>query len=156
MCGKGFFVAFRDNKRDVESCLKYQWYVIIIKPQGICALISEVVMMERKLMNYARILGNNVNLELKLRSIDISELAENVGFSLSDVHRLIEGRLFLPPMQLDRIAEFFGITQERLTEERELSEYHMDVYGFERFKYAKNQELVLDLIDMYADLAESL
>ena len=44
-------------------------------------------------MNNSRIIGNNINLELKKQSIGMSDFANKLGFSLSDVYRLIEGRL---------------------------------------------------------------
>lgn len=107
-------------------------------------------------MNSSRIIGNNVNLELKAQSLDLTEFGKRVGFSLADVRKLIEGRLFLPPLQLKKIADALGITRDQLIEDRGMSEYNSLIHNFREFKNESNQGLVLDLIDMYADLAEIL
>ena len=107
-------------------------------------------------MNNSRIIGNNVKLELIAHSMELSELGEKIGFSLSDVKKLVEGRLFIPPFQLTKIADALGITKNRLIEDRGMEEYSSLIHNFRDFKNESNQELVLDLIDMYADLAETL
>ncbi|MCM1182459.1 MAG: helix-turn-helix domain-containing protein [Roseburia sp.] len=107
-------------------------------------------------MNNARVIGNNIRLELKKKSMELSEFADKTGFSVADVHKLIEGRLFLPPAQLNEIADVLHITRERLLAYRGQEEYNLSVENFREFRNEENQELVLDLIDMYADLAETL
>ena len=107
-------------------------------------------------MNSSRIIGNNVNLELKARSMELSEFGDKIGFSLADVHKLVEGRLFVPPIYLNKIAETLEITKEQLIEDRGMEEYNSLIHNVRGFKNAENQEIVLDLIDMYADLAEAL
>lgn len=107
-------------------------------------------------MNSSRIIGNNISLELKAHSMDLLEFGDKMEFSLADVHRLVEGRLFIPPTQLKKIADIFGITKEQLIEDRGMAEYNSLIHNFRDFKNEENQELVLDLIDMYADLAEAL
>lgn len=107
-------------------------------------------------MNNSRIIGNNINLELKKQSIERSDFANELGFSLVDVYRLIEGRLFVPPTHLLKISEILGITKEQLMENKGMIEYNSLVHNFRDFKIESNQELILDLIDMYADLAEAL
>lgn len=107
-------------------------------------------------MNSSRVIGNNVNLELRANSMELLEFGNRIGFSLADVHRLVEGRLFIPPKQLEKIASVFGITKEQLIEDRGMVEYNSLIHNFRDFKNEENQELVLDLIDTYADLAEAL
>ena len=107
-------------------------------------------------MNNSRIIGNNINLELKKQSMEMQDFGNKLGFSLSDVHRLIEGRLFIPPTQLSKIADILGITKEQILANQGMQKYNSLVHNFRDFKNEENQELVLDLIDMYADLAEVL
>ena len=107
-------------------------------------------------MNNTRIIGNNIRLELEKKSIKLSEFANKTGFSMADIHKLMEGRLFIPPLQLNEIANALHITKEQLIENRGREEYNLLVDNFREFKNEKNQELVLDLIDMYADLSEAL
>ena len=107
-------------------------------------------------MNSSRVIANNISLELRAHAMGLSEFGDKIGFSLAEVHRLIEGRLFIPPVQLEKIAKVLGITKEQLIKDRGMSEYNTLIHNFRDFKNELNQELVLDLIDMYADLAEAL
>lgn len=107
-------------------------------------------------MNNSRIIGNNVKLELIANSMDVSEFGKRIGYSSTDVRKLVEGRLFIPPFQLKKIADTLDITKEQLIEDRGMEEYNSLVHNFRDFNNESNQEFILDLIDMYADLAEVL
>lgn len=107
-------------------------------------------------MNNARIIANNIKLELEAQSMELSEFVNKIGFSLTDAKKLLEGRLFVPPFQLAKIADTLGITKSQLIEDRGMEQYSSLIHNFRDFKHESNQELVLDLIDMYADLAETL
>lgn len=107
-------------------------------------------------MNNSRIIGNNVQLELNDNSMKLCEFGEKIGFSLMNVKKLIEGRLFIPPFQLAKIAEVLDVDKKCLIEDRGMEQYSSLIHNFRDFKNESNQELVLDLIDMYADLAETL
>ena len=107
-------------------------------------------------MNNSRVLANNISLELNKKSMDLEEFGEKIGFSFADVNKLVEGRLFIPPFLVTRIASILGISKEKLLENRGMAEYNSLIHNFRDFKNESNQELVLDLIDMYADLAESM
>lgn len=107
-------------------------------------------------MNYSRIIGNNVTLELEAHSMELSELRKKMGYSTADSRKLVEGRLFLPPSELSRIAQVLGVTKDALITDRGSEQYSSLIHNFRDFKRESNQELVLDLIDMYADLAEML
>ena len=107
-------------------------------------------------MNNSRILGNNISLELQRQSIGLLDLASKIGYSEKDIHKLVEGRMFVPPFQLDKIAESLKVTREELLMDRGADSYNGLIHNFRDFKNTENQELVLDLIDMYADLEEAL
>lgn len=107
-------------------------------------------------MNNSRIIANNIKLELEAHSMELSDFSNKIGFSLIDAKKLIEGRLFIPPFQLVKIADVLGITKSQLINNRGMEEYSSLIHNFRDFKNESNRELVLDLIDMYADLAETL
>lgn len=107
-------------------------------------------------MNYSRIIGFNIQLELKAKSINQVEFGKNIGFSESDICRLIEGRLFLHPLQLQKIAEVLNIPKNQLLEKRTPEEYNLLNPSFSDFVDDTNLEFILDLIDNYADLLEML
>lgn len=107
-------------------------------------------------MNNSRVLGNNISIELTKNNITKAELADYLGMSETDVKKLLEGRMFLSPTQLEEIANYIGVSTKELLIEKNEKEYDMLIHNFRNFKKAANKELVLDLIDMYADLAEML
>lgn len=107
-------------------------------------------------MNYSRIIGFNIQLELKVKSINPIEFGKNIGFSESDIHRLIEGRLFFSPLQLKKIAKVLDIPKNQLLEKRTPEEYNLLNPSFTDFSSEENLEFILDLIDTYADLVEML
>lgn len=107
-------------------------------------------------MNYSRIIGDNITIELKNRSLSLLDLGDKIGFSDADMDKLTEGRLFLPPFQLTKIADAIGTTIDELIDERSNDEYSALIHNFRDFNNPDNQELILDMIDMYADLEEAV
>lgn len=107
-------------------------------------------------MNYSRVIGFNIQLELKVKSINLVEFGKIIDFSGSDIYRLIEGRLFLPPSQLKKIAKVLDISMDRLLVKRTLEEYNLLNPSFSEFEDDTNLEFILDIIDTYVDLAEIL
>ena len=85
-------------------------------------------------MNNSRIIGNNVILELNAHSMDLIDFGEKIGFSSTDVRKLVEGRLFVPPFQLEKVAETLGITKNQLIEDRGMQEYSSLIHNFRDFK----------------------
>lgn len=106
-------------------------------------------------MNSSRLLGNNISLLLREKSMNLLQFASIIGFQPREANKLIEGRLFVPPMVLGKIAESLDISIEELLRKREQEEYNTLIHNFKEFTNSDNQELVLNLIDMYADLEEA-
>lgn len=107
-------------------------------------------------MSNSRILGNNIALELSKRNLSVGLFAKNIGFTETETQKLIEGRMFLPPFQLKAIAKTLSISVEDLTADRGCEAYNSLIHNFGEFNSSENQKLVLDMIDMYADLEEAL
>lgn len=107
-------------------------------------------------MNNSRILGNNILLKLKEKNLGIDSFSREIGLSKVETRKLIEGRMFLPPFQIKKIANVLGVSLETLTNCRDSSAYDNLIHNFGAFNNVENRELVLDFIDMYADLEETL
>ena len=107
-------------------------------------------------MNNSRIIGNNILLELRDKSIEVESFSSNIGFNEVETRKLTEGRMFLPPFQIKKIADALGVSVETLVNYRGSDAYDDLIHNFGKFKNVENRELVLDLIDMYADLEEAL
>lgn len=107
-------------------------------------------------MNYSRVMGNNVELELKRHNWNVEEFADKVGLSIVDAHKLLEGRLFLPFAMWSVVGDAVGLSTEQLMQQREKEDYCKLLQNFREFDNPDNQDKILDMIDMYADLEESL
>lgn len=108
-------------------------------------------------MSTARILGNNVTLLLRERQIPIAHFAEQLGYSVEEVHKVCDARLYTTEEDIDKIATFFAIPTEELFTAREdayTGEGFLHCMG--SFKNESNKEKILDIFDMYADLKEAI
>lgn len=62
-------------------------------------------------------LGNKIK-ELALQnSIEIEELAYRLKYTYTDMTRIIEGELIVPPIEIERIAKIFGKTKQEFIQE---------------------------------------
>lgn len=109
-------------------------------------------------MENTRVLGNNITLLLNQNGIAKELFAEAVGYSLYDVQKLCDSRLFADDEDVEEIAKFFDISVDEL-----LTNHGDDAYKGEgfmhcmgKFKNPKNKEKILDIFDMYCDMKEIL
>ena len=102
-----------------------------------------------------RRLGANIAILMREACISYEELATRLNFTLRDVYRLVEGRLLLPPKVLEKVAEALGRTKEDLMY-YEAKDVLPELQYMKEFKNPENLNLVLDLLDEYIELKESL
>ena len=105
--------------------------------------------------NTGRKIGVNIFTLMRNAGISREELAEKLNYSYRDMCRILEGKLMLPPAEIRKIAEFFGITKQ------ELLHYNADKFVPElqymkEFSDTNNLDMVLDLLDEYVDLKEAM
>ena len=107
-------------------------------------------------MQAIRVFGNNCKLQLKNQNIDEKKFADTLGYSPSDVKKLLDGRLFITEEDENTIAHFFSVpTKELFVEKR-------DEYKGEEFLHcmtefdAADEDEILNIFDMYCDLQEAL
>lgn len=55
-----------------------------------------------------------INTLIKQNNISYNDFAKLLGYTHNDIERLLSGELLLPPNELERIANIFGITKEEL------------------------------------------
>ncbi len=108
-------------------------------------------------MKYSkRVIGTNVWALMEEQHINREQLADDLGYSFRDVCRLIEGRLLLPPSELQRVAERLNTTQADLIS-CDNRKNMIPVFQFmKKFSDTENLDKVLDLLDEYVELKESL
>lgn len=109
-------------------------------------------------MDKMRIFGNNCRLLMREQKVSQKKFAEKLGYSKSDVKRLLEGRLLLFNEDIRDIVAFFRKTPHEMFEIRGTDEYKGS--GFPQcignFSNPENMEFVLDLIDQFCTLAECM
>lgn len=108
-------------------------------------------------MKYSRrVIGTNIWALMEEQHINQKQLAIDLGYSFRDVCRLIEGRLLLAPEELQRVAERLHTTQAELLS-CENRENKTPVFEYmQKFSDVSNLDKVLDLLDEYVELKESL
>ena len=92
-------------------------------------------------MQAIRAFGNNCKLHLKSRNIGEENFADALGYSVTDIRKLLAGRLFITEDDESAIADFFSVS--------------IDELYLESNEPQINEE-VLDILDMYCDLKEAL
>lgn len=109
-------------------------------------------------MRDARVMGNNIKLMLKKKEISKETFAEKLGYSLFDVQRLCDARLFASQEDIDDISSYFQITPDELFYEHPPEMYMGNgfLHCMNNFKNNQNKDFILDMFDMYCDLKEIL
>lgn len=107
-------------------------------------------------MNYSRIIGDNIAIELKNRGLDAGELLKPLGYSESMADKLLEGRLLLAPDELGDIADALQVDVEKLVSLRSPGEYVNLVHNMGENENLEVYNFVLDTFNMYADLKEAV
>lgn len=105
--------------------------------------------------NTGRKIGVNIFTLMQNAGISREELAAKLNYSYRDMCRILEGKLMLPPVEIKRIAEFFGKTKQ------ELLHYESDkvvpkLQYMKEFSDTKNLDKILDLLDEYVDLKDAM
>ena len=99
-------------------------------------------------MSYFRSLGAL----LKSKVNSTKDFADATGYSLTDAGRIFDGRLFLSPNQMKAVADAIGITLEEMLNH----EVREPIECMGEFSNEENKEMLLDYIDRYIDLKESV
>lgn len=104
----------------------------------------------------ARVFGNNCRLQMQKQKISEKSFAKKLGFSESDVKKILDGRLALFKDDIRDIAALFHLSEEEMFEDRGTGAYNgigfMHCMG--EFVNPKNRDLILDILDQYCTLKE--
>ena len=105
--------------------------------------------------NTGRKIGVNIFTLMRNAGISREELAEKLNYSYRDMCRILEGKLMLPPAEIRKIAEFFGITKQELLHYK-ADKFDPELQYMKEFSDTNNLDMVLDLLDEYVDLKEAM
>ena len=108
-------------------------------------------------MQAVRVFGNNCKLQLKNRDIKEQDFAKALGYSTSDVRKLLDGRLLITEADEEEVARFFSVSADELYVD------NSDQYAGKEFLHCmtgfgskEDENTILDIFDMYCDLKEAL
>ena len=103
--------------------------------------------------NVGRKLGVNIFTLMQNSGISREELAEKLNYTYRDMCRILEGKLILPPVEIGKIAEFFGKTKKELLN-YEADKFVPELQYMKQFSNTDNTDKILDLLDEYVELKE--
>ena len=102
-----------------------------------------------------RKIGVNIFTLMQNAGISREELAEKLDYSYRDMCRVLEGKLMLPPIEIKRIADLFGMTKKELIN-YEVDKFVPELQYMKEFSDTNNLDKILDLLDEYVDLKEAI
>lgn len=103
--------------------------------------------------NVGRKLGVNIFTLMQNSGISREDLAEKLDYTYRDMCRILEGKLMLPPVEIGKIAELFGMTKKELLS-YEADKFVLELQYMKEFSKTDNLEMILDLLDDYVELKE--
>lgn len=103
--------------------------------------------------NIGRKLGVNIFTLMQNSGISREDLAEKLDYTYRDMCRILEGKLMLPPVEIGKIAELFGMTKKELLS-YEADKFVLELQYMKEFSKTDNLEMILDLLDDYVELKE--
>ena len=101
-------------------------------------------------MNDFHKIGSFIKLKMMEQNKSIQSLAEESGYSTKDIGKILDGRLFLSPKQIEEIA---GILDLDINEMINCIDVDSIEYVGE-FTKEENKDKLLDYFDRYVDLKE--
>ena len=102
-------------------------------------------------MNDFHKIGSFIKLKMMEQNKSIQSLSEESGYSTKDIGKILDGRLFLSPKQIEEIA---GILDLDINEMINCIDVDSIEYVGE-FTKEENKDKLLDYIDRYVDLKEA-
>lgn len=106
----------------------------------------------------SRIFGNNLQVFLKRKNIQPERFAEQLGYSVQEVRRMMDARLFLTMEEKENIAHALDVTVDSFYQVLDDKTYEkagcLECRG--EFSQPENKKEILDLFDIYCDIQELL
>lgn len=103
--------------------------------------------------NVGRKLGVNIRTCMLEANISLDSFAKHLGYSNKDVWNVIEGKVIISPIELEKIADVLKTTKRDLLN-REASSLVPDLQYIKEFSNSDNLDRILDLMDEYVELRE--
>ena len=105
--------------------------------------------------NVGRRLGVNISTCMLEANISLDSFAKHLGYSIKDVWNVIEGKVIIPPVELDKMASLLKTTKSELIN-HESDSLVPDLQYMKEFSHPDNLDKILDLMDEYVELREAI
>ena len=103
------------------------------------------------IMSYLRGLGKMIKTRMSEQGKSIQLLAKESGYSIKDIGKIFDGRLFLSPKQIEEIANVLELNVDEIINCTDVDP--IECMG--EFTKEENKDKLLDYIDRYVDLKEA-
>lgn len=103
--------------------------------------------------NVGRKLGENISTCIQEADISLDSFAKHLGYSMKDVWNVIEGKVIIPPAELDKMASILKTTKSELIN-HESDSLVPELQYMKEFSNPDNLDRILDLMDEYVELRE--
>lgn len=103
--------------------------------------------------NVGRKLGVNIFSLMQISGISREDVAEKLNYTYRDMCRILEGKLMLSPVEIEKIAELFGKTKKELLS-YEADKFVPELQYMKEFSNTDNLDKILDLLDDFVELKE--
>jgi len=104
----------------------------------------------------ARMIGNYVDHLAQRKGISYEELGTEIGCNTQQVRSFLKGRSFVSFSQLVSLAKRLGVSVADILEGDRAVYSATVVHCMNDFEDESNREMVLDIIDDYLDILDSL
>ena len=105
--------------------------------------------------NLYRKIGANIYTFMQKAKFTPDDIADKMSYSLKDVWNVIEGKVMIPPVELEKLAMLLGVTKEEFIS-HEPERLVPNLEFMKEFSNPDNLDKVLDLMDEYVELREAI
>ena len=103
--------------------------------------------------NIGRKLGVNIFTLMQNSGISREDLAVKLNYTYRDMCRILEGRVMLSPVEIEKIAGALGKTKKELLD-FEADKLVPELQYMKEFNNTGNLDKIIDLLDDYVELKE--
>lgn len=105
--------------------------------------------------NICRKIGVNIYSFMQSKNITPDDLAKELDCPLKDIWNVIEGKVMIPPYEVERIAGVLGTTKENLVK-YDSDRLAPNLAFMNEFSNPENLDRILDLMDEYVEIQEAI
>ena len=105
--------------------------------------------------NLYRKIGVNVHTFMQKTNLTPEELAKRMSYSLKDIWNVFEGKVMIPPVEINKLASVLGVTEEDLVI-NEPERLAPNLEFMKEFSNPDSLDKVLDLMDEYVEISEAI